>query len=68
MNNAAYIASSCDGKVSFASFSLANSVVKRNREKYRESRTTYHCQNCHQWHIGTDNGRDTKERYERKSQ
>ena len=65
--NERYIQSACAGKVSFATFTLANSVVKRNREKHRESRTSYHCMHCHQWHIGTDNGRDTKERYERKS-
>lgn len=62
-----YIASSCAGKVSFASFTLANSVVTRNRDKFRESRTTYHCQYCHQWHVGTDNGQRAKERYEHRN-
>lgn len=66
--NESYIASSCAGKVSFSTFTLANAVVKRNRDKYRESRTTYHCHYCHQWHIGTDNKQETKERYDRKSQ
>lgn len=63
--NPSYIASACAGKVSFTTYTLANAVVKRNRDKYREGRTSYHCQHCHQWHIGTDNGRETKERHVR---
>lgn len=63
--NPAYIASSCSGKVAFASFTLANAVVTRNRDKYREGRTSYHCQHCQQWHIGSDNGQRARGRHER---
>ena len=62
-----YIASACAGKVSFATFTLANAVIKRNGDKPREGRTSYHCLHCHQWHLGTDNGQRARERYERKS-
>lgn len=62
-----YIAASCAGKVSFASFKLANAVVTRNSDKHRDGRTSYHCQYCHQWHVGADNGRQSRERYERRN-
>ena len=61
------VASSCLGKVAFNSFKLANAVIKRNADKHREGRTSYHCQHCHQWHIVSDNGRQARERHERKS-
>ena len=53
----------CLGKVPFSSFTLANAVVTRNREKHRESRSAYHCLHCHEWHIGTDNGQRARARH-----
>ena len=43
--------SSCEGKVAFKTFTLASTAAKRGgREKRRDA---YHCQYCHQWHVGT---------------
>jgi len=47
----------CAGKVPFSSFALANAVITRVREKHREGWSAYHCAHCHEWHIGTVNGR-----------
>lgn len=55
---------SCLGKVPFSTFTLANSVTTRNREKHREGRSAYHCMHCQQWHIGTDNGQRAKARHD----
>lgn len=45
--------SSCIGKVPFKTFTLANAVVKRHGRDSR--REPYHCEHCHQWHLGTNN-------------
>jgi hypothetical protein len=53
---------SCDGKVKFANFSLADAVIKRAQTKERNGRSAYKCAHCGQWHIGTDNGKVSKKK------
>lgn len=55
MNSAA---ASCEGKVKFKTFTLANDVTKRHSgDKHREP---YHCTHCRQWHLGTNNKADKR--------
>lgn len=53
---------SCDGKVAFNSFSLAQSVTKRTAIRDRNGRSAYKCGHCGLWHIGTDNGKVEKKK------
>ena len=40
-------AASCEGKVPFETFTLANKAAKR-----RKGRAAYHCRFCGRWHAG----------------
>ncbi len=51
--------SSCVGKVPFENFTLANAVVKRYGND-RMGRMAYHCEHCHQWHVGTNNKAESR--------
>ena len=53
----------CVGKVAFPTRAKAQAVATRNSN--RPGRTSYKCNHCHQWHLGTDSQHiETKRRNE----
>lgn len=43
---------SCEGKEAFATYALASQVLKRAKVK-KQGGSVYHCEFCHQYHIGS---------------
>lgn len=48
----------CDGKEMFASFSLAERIAKKQRDRDQGNNHVYRCAKCHGFHIGQLQGWD----------
>lgn len=52
---------SCDGKVKFDTFDLAESVAKRRTRRNNLRPAVYHCQFCGGFHIGNSKPKQVKQ-------
>lgn len=59
----------CTGKQPFQSHGQANRRAKIMRQKKGLPMMAYHCKHCRHFHVGTDDGYETRrERAERRNQ